>query len=159
MIGALSLVGAPVAEAKQVISRPIAAAPAVVAGDNGIASQGQVKGVPGVRVSQELILTSGESLTISVDWASDLVTVQGGGDEVSSVSLSELQALAARVGSDQPQEYAGMTANPEDINWGSMCQWLAGLTGLGHAAIWSLVSPWMGIPYGVFWVWVGLQCK
>lgn len=127
-----------------------------------IAWQGQVEGSPGSFLTQELILASGESVSISVDWTNDQVSVERGGGDVSAISLSELQAFAAEVEGRTAQgdgHLAGMNANPRDINWGSMCQWLSGLTGIGHAAIWSMVSPWIGIPYGVFWLWVGMQCK
>lgn len=102
-------------------------------------------------------MSDGERVTITVDWESNQIEIDRSFSGKTVASIHEIQAVAAQAqGSDlgyMPQR------SPEDINWGSLCQWMAGLTGIGHAAIWSMVNPWIGIPYGVFWLWVGMQCK
>lgn len=119
--------------------------------------QGPVTGTAGQKVAQQLILSDGEEISIVVDWHTGLIEIDRSSMGRTTIPMDELEAAVnqqnTRIGESSPQR------SPEDINWGSMCQWLAGLTGLGHAAIWSIVSPWIGIPYGVFWLWVGMQCK
>lgn len=123
-----------------------------------IAWQGEVEGTPGNVVSQEVGLENGETAIITVDWGNDSVSIERSDGGNSQIPLSDLQAAANSVDGDGAPSVAVHAANADGINWGNMCNWIAGVAGLGHAAIWSIVSPWIGLSYGAFWLLVNLQC-
>lgn len=157
-VATLSLATLPVAhstESNQVQPSPSVSQNAKV--EDAIQWQGPVEGVPGQRLTQDLILDDGEQVKVVVDWHTGLIEIDRSESGHSSIAMEDLKSAINHQTSKQ-NSYA-LKRNPRDINWGSLCQWLAGLTGIGHAAIWSIVSPWIGIPYAVFWLWVGFQCK
>lgn len=75
--------------------------------------QGEVVGSAREQVSQELILDTGEAVTIIVDWNKDVVSIERESG-VYSIPLRELQEFAASVAGSKSQN--AMARNPSDIN-------------------------------------------
>ena len=99
-----------------------------------------------------------ETATITIDWANDTVSIERSDEDNLQSGLSDLQAAAESVDSDGAPNIAVRAAHSAGINWGNMCNWIAGVAGLRHAAACSIVSPWIGLSLGAFWLLVNLEC-